>query len=143
MRNKKYYFKGLLLVGLALLLSACDNTKHTNIIVDSPVGVAGSVFRLITLPTGFIVIGSPSTTPTPISYSISISGDTSNTCEITSMKSSGALLKNQELSGTTHAFSTFTFMSVDNCTAGTEVALNITYQIGTQKYEGSASFTAT
>jgi hypothetical protein len=139
-RSDKYYFRGLFLLGLALILSACNNSKHADIIVYSPIDSANDIFSLTTLSTGFIVTGQPS--PTPISYSVSLSGDTSNTCNIRVIDSSGILQPNQGMSGTAYMEPSFAFIGVNYCTVGTEVGLNIRYQIGTQKYEGSSSFTA-
>jgi hypothetical protein len=147
MRGKKYCFKGLVLLGLALLLSACDNTKYSNIIfnteIDSPTVGPGGKFSIVTLPSGFIVAPNPTDAPTPISYSVSISGGTSNTCDVSTFTTDGGFEVEKPLSGTTYALSDHVFLNIVACTAGTKVYLNIAYQIGTQKYEGNTSFTAT
>jgi hypothetical protein len=141
-RSDKYYFRGLFLLGLALILSACNNCKHADIIVNSPIGLSEGVFSLTTLSPGFIATGKQSP-PTPISYSVSLSGDTSETCDIRIFDGDGNFLTDQGSSGTTYmSYYTYDILVVLNCTVGTEVGLNIRYQIGTQKYEGSSSFTA-
>tara|TARA_B110000977_G_C10698475_1_gene346376 strand:+ start:86 stop:520 length:435 start_codon:yes stop_codon:yes gene_type:complete len=144
MESKKIYLKGLVLLCLGLALSACDNSKNTDIIVkpiDSPITLKkGQTFLITTLPQGFII--TPGLKPTTISYSVSLNGDTDGTCNVVTIDSNGDEKYFKELSGTTYADKDNGFLAVVSCTPKTKVNLHMTYQIGTQKYAGSSSFTA-
>jgi len=150
MKINKSLLKGFFLLGSGLLLSACTRPVHVNVIgepINLPLELKSQQFSLVAPPPNFISAGntSPGERPTPVAYDLTTEGPTAsiNTCAASIYTAVGSVISAPYTwSGTGYAyFGNNSFLILHGCGPGAIVTVTATFQLGTERYEGSTTVT--